>query len=103
MRRRLYDWRSEDQERKPEERQHRTLTLEEFRALCDETGGIVSWEHALDYFHQTGVVFYRQDLFSDRIILDQNWALDAVYAVFHRSQAVPWLRDSGRFTREDLA
>ena len=65
--------------------------------------GNVSWEHALDYFHHTGVVFYRPDLFANRIILDQDWALDAVYAVFHRGRAAPWLRDSGRFTREDLA
>jgi internalin A len=103
VRRRLYDWRSKDQKRKPEKRRHRTLTLDEFRALCDEAGGIVSWEHALDYFHQTGVVFYRQDLFSNCIVLDQDWALAAVYTVFHRGRAVPWLRDSGRFTREDLA
>jgi internalin A len=103
VRRRLYEWRSEDQERQPEERQHRTLTVDKFRALCDEAGGIVSWEHALDYFHQTGVVFYDPDLFSSRIILDQDWALDAVYTVFHRGRAAPWLRDSGRFTREDLA
>jgi len=103
VRRRLYDWRSEDQAHKPEERRHRTLTLEEFRALCDEVGGIVSWEHALEYFHQTGVVVYEPYLFSNRIILDQNWALDAVYTVFHRGRATPWLRDSGRFTREDLA
>jgi internalin A len=103
VRRQLYSWRSDDQDRKPEERQHRTLTLEDFQALCDGTGGILSWEHALDYFHHTGVLFYRPDLFSDRIILDQDWALDAVYSVFHRSQTMPWLRDSGRFTREDLA
>jgi internalin A len=103
VRRRLYAWRSEDQQRSPAERNHRTLTLDEFRTLCDEVGGIVSWEHALDYFHQTGVVFYKPDLFSERIILDQDWALEAVYTVFHRGRAVPWLRDSGRFTREDLA
>jgi internalin A len=102
-RRQLYEWRSADQGREPQERLHRTLTLDEFRALCDGVGGIVSWEHALDYFHQTGVVFHRPDLFSDCIVLDQDWALDAVYSVFHRGRAVPWLRDSGRFTREDLA
>jgi internalin A len=101
-RRRLYGWRSEDQIRNSEERRHRTLTLTEFRALCDKVGGIVSWEHALDYFHHTGVVFYRPDLFSNCIVLDQDWALDAVYTVFHRGRAMPWLRDSGRFTREDL-
>ncbi len=103
VRRRLYDWRSEDQERQPEKRQHRTLTLEEFRSICDEAGGIVSWEHALDYFHHTGVVFHRPDLFSNRIVLDQDWALTAIYTVFHRGRAVPLLRDSGQFTREDLA
>jgi internalin A len=103
VRRRLYDWKSKDQKRKPEKRRYRTLTTEEFRVLCDKVGGIVSWEHALDYLHHTGVVFYDPNLFSKRIVLDQDWALDAVYAVFHRGRAVPWLRDSGRFTREDLA
>ncbi|HWN43895.1 MAG TPA: COR domain-containing protein [Thermoanaerobaculia bacterium] len=103
VRRRLYDWRSKDQKRKPEKRGHRTLSVDEFRALCDKVGGIVSWEHALDYFHHTGVVFYRPDLFASRIVLDQDWALDAVYTMFHRGRAAPWLRDSGRFTREDLA
>ncbi|HSS47487.1 MAG TPA: COR domain-containing protein, partial [Thermoanaerobaculia bacterium] len=103
VRRRLYACRSEDQNQDPEERHHRTLTLAEFRGLCDEAGGIVSWEHALDYFHHTGVVFYQPDLFSNVIVLDQDWALDAIYTVFHRGRTVPWLRDSGRFTREDLA
>jgi internalin A len=103
LRRRLYEWRKEDQERQASERRNRTLTLDSFRALCDETGGIVSWEHALDYLHQTGVVFHRPDLFDNRIVLDQSWTLDAVYTVFHRGRAVPLLRDSGRFTREDLA
>lgn len=103
VRRRLYAWRTEDQKRVPEERLHRTLTCEEFRTLCEETGGIVSWEHALDYFHHTGVVFYDPNLFSNCILLDQDWALDAVYTVFHRGRTAPWLRDSGRFTHEDLA
>ena len=103
VRRRLYAWRREDQQRTPVQREHRTLSLDEFRALCEEVGGIVSSEHALDYLHHTGVVFYQPDLFADCIILDQDWALEAVYTVFHRGKAVPWLRDSGRFTREDLA
>jgi internalin A len=103
VRRRLYEWRRGDQGRPPTERQHRTLTIDKFRALCDEVGGIVSWEHALDYLHHTGVVFYDPKLFSNCIVLDQDWALDAVYTVFHRGRTAPWLRDSGRFTREDLA
>jgi internalin A len=104
VRRRLYEWRSEGQEeREPAKRRYRTLTIDEFRALCEKIGGIVSWEHALDYFHQTGVVFYRPDLFSNCVVLDQDWALDAVYTVFRRGEMVPLLRESGRFTRADLA
>jgi len=103
VRRQLYDLRSKDQKREAGKRRHRTLTLDEFRALCDKVGDVASWEHALDYFHETGVVFYQPDLFANHIILDQDWALDAVYTVFHRGRAAPWLRDSGRFTREDLA
>jgi internalin A len=102
-RRRLYAMRDDDQALPPEERRHRTLSLDEFQTLCEEVGGIVSTEHALDYFHQTGVVFYRPDLFSQRILLDQTWALDAIYSVFDRRQTAPFLRDSGRFTRENLA
>ncbi len=103
VRRRLYEWRTADQKRLPGERRHRTLTIDELRALCEDAGGIVSWGHALDYLHQTGVVFYDPDLFENRIVLDQDWALDAIYTVFHRGSVVPFLRDSGRFTREDLA
>jgi internalin A len=103
VRRRLYAWRSADQKRKPAKRKHRTLTLDQFRTLCDEAGDIVSWEAGLDYFHQTGVVFYDRRLFNNCIVLDQSWALDAVYTVFNRSRAAPFLRDSGRFTRKDLA
>jgi len=51
VRRQLYEWRSKDQEHQPEERSHRTFTKEEFRTLCDKVGGILSWEHALDYLH----------------------------------------------------
>lgn len=102
VRRKLYEMREKDKERTSDERQHRTLSLAEFRSLCDQVGGISSPESALDYFHQTGVVFFRSDLFSERIVLDQTWALDAIYAVFDRQRAAPFLRGTGRFTQKDL-
>ena len=103
LRRRLYAWRDADQRLAPDERRHRMLTTSQFNAVCDEIDGISTWQHALDYCHKTGVVFYQGDLFSGDIILDQDWALDAVYAVFDRKRALPPLRDEGRFTREHLA
>ena len=59
----------------------------------------------LDYLHDTGTVFYRKGLFGDQIILDQAWALDAVYAVFDRaSQTFKKIeRNHGRFRRSELA
>jgi hypothetical protein len=52
-------------------------------ALCEETGTISSPSPLRDYFHNIGAVFYREGLFGDAIILDQVWALEAVYAMFH--------------------
>jgi len=54
VRRRLYEWRARDQKLKPEKRRHRAPTIEEFRALCDDAGGIVSWQHCLDIFTRPG-------------------------------------------------
>ncbi len=61
-------------------------------------------ESLLAYLHNLGVVFYQPDLFHDRIILDQSWALEAVYAVFDRRKAYSLiLSQGGRFTRSLLA
>jgi hypothetical protein len=47
-------------------------------------------------------LFYREGLFQGRIVLDQNWALEAIYAIFDRKKISPLLRGYGRFNREDL-
>jgi len=82
------------------------ITRAHFADICDEVGNVSSPDHLLDYLHQIGTVFYRQDFFHDRIIIDQQWALDAIYAVFERGSGVyKYLRDvrRGRFTRYELA
>ena len=48
------------------------------------------------------MVFYQPGLFGGQIVLDQSWALEAVYSVFQRAKALPALRDRGLFTRKDL-
>ncbi|KTE25244.1 hypothetical protein ATE62_22325 [Sphingopyxis sp. HIX] len=100
----LEAWRSEDALREPTARQHKMTTQEEFRALCDDAGGISSPPHLLNFLHHAGVIFYRPGLFGDRIILDQDWALDAIYAVFNRDNCFRRIkRAQGRFRREDIA
>jgi internalin A len=103
VQRRLEALRDIDAKGPPGQRQYRTLTKEHFLQICDEEGGISSPEHLLEYFHNSGLVFYRQGLFHNSVILDQGWALEAVYAVFHREKSYQHLRRlNGRFTRELL-
>ncbi len=102
--RQLETWRNEDQALPTEQRLHRTLSQEEFRNLCEQTGGVRSPESLLAYLHNVGVVFYQPHLFDNRIILDQSWALDAVYAVFDRQKTYPYIQSlRGRFTQSLLA
>ena len=102
--RQLEAWRNEDQPRPVAERQHRTLSQAEFHNLCEQVGGVSSPESLLAYLHNLGVVFHQTDLFHDRIILDQSWALEAVYALFDRSKAYSLIvSQGGRFTQSLLA
>lgn len=102
--RKLKAWRKADQDRPREQREHRTLTQIEFRHLCEQAGGVNSPDRLLEYLHNLGVVFYQRELFHERIILDQSWALEAVYGVFDREKAYPLIQgQGGRFTRKLLA
>jgi internalin A len=103
VRRRLEELREADAQVPAHERQYRTLSQEHFRQLCAEAGGVSSPAHLLDYLHQSGVVFYRAGLFGERIVLDQGWALEAIYTLFHREKCYRELkRLGGRFTRSLL-
>ena len=101
--RQLHEWRREDLGRPAEERTHRTLARADFDALCERTGGIQSPDALLSYLHQTGVVFHDEQYFGERVLLDQSWALEAVYALFDRRGAYRLLKDvRGRFSRRLL-
>ncbi len=100
---RLESMRDADAEVPVEQRQYRTITQEHFRQICIEENGTSDPHYLLDYLHNVGIIFYRKGLFDDRIVLDQQWALDAIYAVFNREKCVKYLRQqNGRFTRSPL-
>ena len=102
MRDQLRQMLEEDQKLEPADRQHRLLERAEFDQICDEIGGVSDKWALLDFLHHNGVLFYRAGLFGDRIVLDQNWALEAIYAIFDRKKILPLLRGYGRFSRADL-
>jgi internalin A len=83
----------------------RILSQKRFWRLCKDNGKINmrSWHKALEFLHLRGALFWRPDLFKGRIILDQSWALRAIYAVFDRTRSLPFLYGDGHFTRQQLA
>ena len=95
---------AEDEARAPDARRYRTLRYEAFAQLCaEQEGQVSSAEELLRYLHNTGVVYYQTDLFHNQIILDQRWAIEAIYSIFHRESAYRQLTSKhGRFRRIDL-
>ncbi len=95
----------DDEARSNEQRRNRLMTYERFVELCEEQPGTISSpELLLQFLHDTGVVYYRPDLFANQIILDQRWAIEAVYTIFHREKCYRQLKQrDGRFTLQDLA
>ncbi|MDD5394160.1 MAG: COR domain-containing protein [Thiothrix sp.] len=84
--------------------EQKTLPFAHFKQLCIKAGvGHAEW--FAGYLHSTGALFYHKDAFQDQIILDQNWAINAVYRVFdpnkpHRRRIE---RMGGRFSGEDTS
>ena len=104
VRDRLRKWLAADQAKPAKQQKNRTLSWKRFVKLCEKGDGDVSSPEALaDFLHNTGFFIYDPKLFHGEIILDQGWALEAIYAVLHRDHCVRRLRQQGgRFTREDL-
>ena len=104
VKRELERLRDDDAARPVLERKYRIIAYHDYLEMCEQAGDITDAGQLLAYLHNTGTIFYRRGLFDDRIILDQGWALEAIYAVFHREKCYTKIkRQHGRFTRSDLA
>jgi internalin A len=76
----------------------------EFDALVSALHVSAPAELLLDYLHTAGVLFYRTGLFDDNVVLDQTWALNAIYWIFDREKILPGLlKQHGRFSDELLS
>jgi internalin A len=102
VRDRLREILTKDQQLPPAQRRHRLLEREEFDRLCAEVGQVSDKEALLKFLHNNGVLFYREGFCKGRIVLDQNWALEIIYALFNPNKTLPLLRGHGRFTRKEL-
>ena len=102
VRDRLREMHSKDQELPSSQRRHRLLKREEFDELCAQVGGISDTGSLLNFLHHNGVLFYREGLFKGRIVLDQNWALEAIYAILDQKKLPRLQEKKGRFDRRLL-
>lgn len=81
----------------------KSLTQEEFAKLCISHGIKTEAKHMRDVLHASGIIFYQKGLFNDEIILDQQWALNAIYSVFDRENSFFDIKQSrGVFSLDDL-
>lgn len=80
-----------------EKSQQRTIPFAHFRQLCIKAGvNDPIW--FAGYLHKAGVFFYREGTFQNQIILNQNWAIEAVYKLFDPQEHRPKLeRIGGKF------
>ena len=86
-----------------DEKKQRILGRDEFDQLCTQTHATSVPKALLNYFHRTGEVYWREELFQGQIVLDQQWALRAIYAVFDRDGLCQDIRqDFGTFRRSPL-
>jgi internalin A len=100
VQKRLESLRDKDSSLPREQRRHHLLDRHAFDLICAEEGGVSSPELLLAYLNANGALIHQPGLFGDQIVLDQNWALDAIYAVFDRKKVYHELRRcGGRFTR----
>lgn len=83
-----------------EKKTNKTITVDRFNELAEKLD-ISSHSAILSYFNATGVVGYFEKLFEDRIILQLNWVLDAIYASI-KLKDNPLIRKKGKLVEEDF-
>ena len=60
-----------------------SLSYDEYMNICKELGITKTAPSLLNFLHHTGVVYHQQGLFDNRIILNQRWAIKAIYSLLN--------------------
>lgn len=60
------------------------LTLSDFKVLCEQQDIAKAKNTLLGYLHDTNVFYYKENYFNNQIIINQAWAIEAIYAVLDR-------------------
>ena len=63
----------------------KTISYDDFTIMCEGKES-VNTDTLLNWLVDSGVVFYKDGLFNNQIIIDQQWAINAVYKLFDREK-----------------
>ncbi len=86
------------------EQKEKMMEYTDYEALCEQESVAQSKEVLLGYLNNAGIVYYQKGLFDNKIILDQQWAVDAVYKVFKNEMVnrLIQVNESPFLTLEDM-
>ena len=81
------------------------LTFEDYKQKAVELDIEDPGDVLENWLVKTGVVFYKEGLFHNEIILDQEWAIEAIYTIFNRNDFYydALQNKNGQFSGKDLA
>ncbi len=75
-----------------------------YHAICQEEDlSEGSMYTLLHFLHHSGFLFWHEQYLNDQIILDQKWALDAIYQLLDRNSWYKLLKGNALRKRSDLA
>ncbi|WP_299462720.1 leucine-rich repeat domain-containing protein [uncultured Microscilla sp.] len=81
----------------------KTLSQDTYLQICEQFQLGESSQNTLrNYLHHTGFFFYRPEIFDNEIIIDQQWAIEAVYTLLDRQGMFMEYRGKGFFKGKDL-
>ena len=63
------------------------MSLADFEKWCEKAEVKKSMTSILNFLHHSGVVFYRENYFNNQIILNQEWAIRAIYKILDRGSS----------------
>jgi len=81
------------------------MSLADYRKLATAAGETEPDQLLTNWLVKTGVVFYKKGLFDDKIILNQEWAIKAIYTLFDRGDKGFYheiKEEDGRFSGKEL-
>jgi hypothetical protein len=74
----------------------KTLPLKTYLEKAEELGVLSPQKMLETWLFKSGVVYYQPGRFNDEIILDQGWAIKAIYTLFDRKKGIPYQLEASK-------